>query len=86
MSIKREKAAYKRLKERNEDLYKNFQSSFSQEIAIGEPEAGVSRIQLLEKMVHTMNSDIISSNLKYVGSMIESLDEEGAIESKKENS
>ena len=41
---------------------------------------------ILEQMVHKMNSDITNANMKYVGKMIESLDEESIIESKKENS
>ena len=79
-------SVYEQLKERNEDLYKSFQSSFKEDVASGEQKNDTSRIQLLEKMVHTMNSDIIKSNLKYVGGMIESLNEEEIIASKKANS
>lgn len=86
MSENEAQKAFKQLKERNDELYRTFQEEFKRKIATGEPEEGVTRIQLLEQMVHTMNSDIIASNLKFVSGMIESLNEDEIIESKKENS
>ncbi len=78
--------AFTKATERNEEIYSQFQRDFKNQIEAESVEDGTSRIQLLEKMVHTMNSDIISSNMKYVGDIIESLDENNIIESKKENS
>lgn len=77
--------AYNQLKERNDEFYRTFQEEFNRKIATGEPEEGTTRIQLLEQMVHAMNTDIIASNLKFVSGMIESLNEDEIIESKKEN-
>lgn len=84
MGIKEKKAQDKTL-ERNKEIYKTFQSDFQEKIASAS-DNGQSRIQLLERMLHTMNSEIIASNLKYAGDMIETLDENEIIASKKENS
>ena len=84
MGIKEKKAQDKTL-ERNKEIYKTFQSDFKEKIASAS-DNGQSRIQLLERMLHTMNSEIIASNLKYAGDMIETLDENEIIASKKENS
>ena len=88
MKITEQRRAFKRTEERNVEIYKEFEQSFAEKIMSSdiETENGLGRIQMLEKMVHSMNSDIIGSNLKYVGEMIESMDEDGIIESKKENS
>ena len=84
MSSKEKKAQDKTL-ERNKEIYKNFQSDFKEKIA-SDTNNGQSKIQMLERMLHTMNSEIIASNLKYAGEMIETLDEDEIIASKKENS
>ena len=80
--------AFRRIEQRNAEIYQEFEKSFAANLMESgkELENGTGRIQMLEKMVHSMNSDIISSNLKYVGEMIESIDEEEVITSKKENS
>ena len=79
-------AAYENLQERTDEIYKTFQKGFEEKIASSTDTGGVPRIQMLEKLVHEMNSDIIRQNLKYVGDLIESLDEDAIIESKKQNS
>ena len=43
-------------------------------------------MQILEQLLRVMNSDIKDSNLKYVSGLIDSIDEDEVIESKKENS
>lgn len=78
--------AYESLQEHTDEVYKAFQKGFEEQIASGAQTEGVPRIQMLEKSVHEMNSDIIRQNLKYVGAMIETLDEDAVIESKKQNS
>lgn len=78
--------AYSKAQERNESAYETFQSEFEKKIASGEPEEGVTRLQLLERMIHNLNNDINASNMKYVSNMISSLDEDKIIESKKSNS
>ena len=78
--------AYRSLKDQTTEVYKIFQQEFEQQIAAHNEPKETTRIQLLEQMVHKMNSDITNANMKYVGKMIESLDEESIIESKKENS
>lgn len=82
----KQQAAMKRMEERNNNLYKDFQAGFREKIAASGECDGLSRIQMLEQMLHSMNSDIIASNLKYVGDMIETLDEDEIMESKKANS
>ncbi len=78
---------YEHLREQTDDVYKEFQSEFEEKIASEEAEkSGISRIQALEQIVHKMNSDINRENMKYVGKVIESLDEHEIIESKKQNS
>ncbi len=72
--------------ERNAEHYRNFQREFLEKIATGDPQPGMTRIQILEELMAKMNSDIKESNLKYVSDMISSLDEDDIIESKKENS
>ena len=79
-------SAYRSLKDQTTEVYKIFQQEFEQQIAAHNEPKETTRIQLLEQMVHKMNSDITNENMKYVGKMIESLDEESIIESKKENS
>ncbi len=81
----KEKKAQDKTQERNKEIYKNFQSDFKEKIA-SDTNNGQSKIQMLERMLHTMNSEIIASNLKYAGEMIETLDEDEIIASKKENS
>lgn len=71
--------------DRNNEYYNTFEREFAEKIASGTPESGLTRMQLLEQMMRTMNSDINSSNLKYVSGMIDSIDEDEVIESKKEN-
>ena len=86
MANDKSKQAYLDLQEQTSEVYGTFQQEFDQKIAsMAEPE-GASRIQMLEQMVHQMNTQISLENLKYVGKMIESLDEDNIIESKKENS
>ena len=77
-----------RTEERNSEIYREFNREFCEKILDTRTESadGIERIHLLERMMHSMNSDIIASNLKYVGEMIETIDEDGIIESKKENS
>lgn len=86
MDKSKENNAYQGLKEQTTDIYKTFQQEFKQQIANHDRPEETSRIQLLEQIVHKMNSDINRANMKYVGKMIDSLDEESIIESKKENS
>ena len=78
------KHAYERLCERNEEVYRKFQKDFEVRIAQGNSD-DLSLMQTLEKLVHAMNSDIVNSNLNYVGKMVESLDDEEMIRSKKAN-
>lgn len=86
MNKKAAKEAFSKVQERNESAYETFQSEFEKQIASGEPEEGVSRLQLLEKMIHNLNNDINASNMKYVSNMINSIDEDAIIDSKKANS
>ena len=86
MSTDAKEEAYVQLQERIDEVYKAFQKGFEEKIASDTDTGGMPRIQMLEKLVHDMNSDVIRENLKYVGRMIESLDEDAIIESKKENS
>ena len=86
MNKKVSNEAFLRAQERNESAYDTFQSEFEKQIASGEPEEGVTRLQLLEKMVHNLNNEISVSNMKYVSNMIDSLDEDGIIETKKSSS
>ena len=88
MKNQQQTKAFRRTEQRNTEIYKEFEESFIAKIMESDIESkdGIGRIQMLEKMVHSMNSDIVSSNLKYVGEMIESIDEEEVISSKKENS
>lgn len=72
--------------DRNDEYYRTFEREFVEKIASSTSESGLSRMQILEQMLRTMNSDIKDSNLKYVSGMIESIDEDEVIESKKENS
>ena len=71
---------------RNDEYYNTFEREFAEKIATGTPENGLTRMQILEQLMRTMNSDIKDSNLKYVSGMIDSIDEDEVIESKKENS
>lgn len=71
---------------RNQEILEKFQEDFANKIANDSSEDGLNRMQTLEHIIHTMNSDIFASNMKLVGSMIENLDEESIISSKKENS
>ena len=86
MAKNKAESAYRSLKDQTTEVYKTFQQEFEQQIATHNEPEETTRIQLLEQMVHKMNSDITNENMKYVGKMIESLDEESIIESKKENS
>lgn len=86
MAKNKAESAYRSLKDQTTEVYKTFQQEFEQQIATHNEPEETTRIQLLEQMVHKMNSDITNANMKYVGKMIESLDEESIIESKKENS
>ena len=72
--------------ERNEEFYNTFEREFEEKIASGTTEDGMTRMQILEMLLHSMNSDIKDSNLKYVSGMINAIDEDQVIESKKENS
>ena len=72
--------------DRNDEYYNTFEREFAEKIATGTPENGLTRMQILEQLMRTMNSDIKDSNLKYVSGMIDSIDEDEVIESKKENS
>lgn len=71
--------------DRNDEYYNTFEREFAEKIASGTPDNGLTRMQILEQMMRTMNSDIKDSNLKYVSGMIDSMDEDEVIESKKEN-
>lgn len=71
---------------RNSEYYNTFEREFIEKIVSGDPDTGLSRIQILEQLLRTLNSDIKDSNLKYVSGMIDSIDEDQVIESKKENS
>lgn len=86
MSENKAQKAYLNLQEQTAETYKTFQQEFEQKISSSESAEEGSRIQLLEQMIRRMNSDIIRENLKYVGKMIESLDEDSFIESKKTSS
>jgi hypothetical protein len=86
MAKNKAESAYRSLNDQTTEVYKTFQQEFEQQIATHNEPEETTRIQLLEQMVHKMNSDITNANMKYVGKMIESLDEESIIESKKENS
>ena len=86
MAKNKAESAYRSLKDQTTEVYKIFQQEFEQQIAAHNEPKETTRIQLLEQMVHKMNSNITNENMKYVGKMIESLDEESIIESKKENS
>ena len=86
MAKNKAESAYRSLNDQTTEVYKIFQQEFEQQIATHNEPKEITRIQLLEQMVHKMNSDITNANMKYVGKMIESLDEESIIESKKENS
>lgn len=76
-------SAYENVFERNEEHYRAFRQRFENEIASGEPMGDKTRFQILEHMLHELNNEIKTSNLKYVSDMIASLDEEKIIESKK---
>ena len=86
MAKNKAESAYRSLNDQTTEVYKIFQQEFEQQIETHNEPKETTRIQLLEQMVHKMNSDITNANMKYVGKMIESLDEESIIESKKENS
>jgi len=85
MNRKKADKARSEAMDRNNEYYNTFEREFAEKIASGTPESGLTRMQLLEQMMRTMNSDINSSNLKYVSGMIDSIDEDEVIESKKEN-
>lgn len=72
--------------DRNDEYYNTFEREFAEKIASGTPENGLTRMQILEQLLRTMNTDIKDSNLKYVSGMINSIDEDEVIETKKENS
>lgn len=86
MNRKKADKARSEAMDRNNEYYNTFEREFAEKIASGTPENGLTRMQLLEQMMRTMNSDIKDSNLKYVSGMIDSIDEDEVIESKKENS
>lgn len=86
MNKKKVDKARRSAMERNDEYYDVFQREFDEKIATGSPEEGMSRMQILEKLLHAMNSDIKGSNLKFVSEMIDSIDESKLIESKKANS
>lgn len=77
-----EREALESVMERNVEAYRTFQREFDRLIASGEPEEGVTRIQLLEQLMERLGSDLTESSLKYVGSMVEALDEREIIASK----
>ena len=68
MKVSAQKRAVIRTEERNSEIYKEFSQNFIEKIANTKIEwdDGAERIQLLEQIVHSMNSDITLSNLKYV--------------------
>ena len=72
--------------EQNDELLKNFQREFEEQIVNSEPAEGKTRIQILEELTHKLVLSIKEENLKYVSSMIGSLDEDDIIQLKKENS
>ena len=86
MAKNKAESAYRSLNDQTTEVHKIFEQEFEQQIATHNEPKETTRIQILEQMVHKMNSDITNANMKYVGKMIESLDEESIIESKKENS
>lgn len=86
MNRKKADRARSEAMDRNDEYYNTFEREFAEKIASGTPENGLTRIQILEQLMRTMNSDIKDSNLKYVSGMIDSIDEDKVIESKKENS
>ena len=72
--------------ERNDEFYNTFEREFREKVLADVPESGLTRMQILEQLLRVMNSDIKDSNLKYVSGLIDSIDEDEVIESKKENS
>ena len=86
MNRKKADKARSEAMDRNDEYYNTFEREFAEKIASGTPENGLTRMQILEQLMRTMNSDIKDSNLKYVSGMIDSIDEDEVIESKKENS
>ncbi len=56
--------------DRNDEYYNTFEREFTEKIASGAPENGMTRMQILEQLMRTMNSDIKDSNLKYVSGML----------------
>ena len=86
MNQKKADQARNEAMERNDEYYNTFEREFAEKIASGVPVDGLTRMQILEQLMRAMNSDIKDSNLKYVSGMIDSIDEDEVIESKKENS
>lgn len=86
MNRKKADKARSEAMDRNDEYYNTFEREFAEKVASGTPENGLTRMQILEQLMRTMNSDIKDSNLKYVSEMIDSIDEDEVIESKKENS
>ena len=86
MNRKKTDQARNEAMERNDEFYNTFEREFAEKIASGTPPDGLTRMQILEQLLHAMNSDIKDSNLKYVSGLIDSIDEDEVIESKKENS
>lgn len=72
--------------ERNDEYYNTFEREFAEKVASGTPENGLTRMQVLEQLMRVMNCEIKDSNLKYVSGMIDSIDENQIIETKKESS
>lgn len=70
--------------ERNDEYYNTFEREFAEKVASGTPENGLTRMQVLEQLMRVMNCEIKDSNLKYVSGMIDSIDENQIIETKKE--
>ena len=87
MTRKKADQARNEAMERNDEYYNTFEREFAEKIASGSgtPADGLTRMQILEQLMRAMNSDIKDSNLKYVSGMIDSIDEDEVIESKKEN-
>ena len=85
MNRKKADQARNEAMERNDEYYNTFEREFAEKIASGTPADGLTRMQILEQLMRAMNSDIKDSNLKYVSGMIDSIDEDEVIESKKEN-
>ena len=78
----KELEALTRVMERGEEAYRTFQASFERLIAGDVPDGAVTRMQLLEEMTSKLTNELNASSLKFVGGMIDSLDEGEIAESK----